>query len=334
MITSLSIQNFQAHKKLEIDLDPGITTIVGSSDKGKSAIIRALRWVVTNTPAGEEIISYGEKKTRVDVWMDKNFVSRIRGDGKNSYGIGIKVFEAFGQSVPREISEAFNLSDINFQNQHDAPFWFSESSGEVSRRLNAIINLGSIDKIQAWIASAIRDNSSTISVIESRLEKAREDRSRLKYVRDMDSKLHVLEEDFHDIERTKDLATVLRKLTGEGLGLVGRVQTARKATTAGEEAVQSGMAWEQLEVDRILLQEWILMARKLELQSKRVIPDIKPLERTVKSWNALLELVRKVQQQTQAVTALQKELRSTTQQFEKEMGSVCPLCKQPIHKLP
>ena len=43
-IESLSLHNFQCHEHLDIAFDPQLTTIVGPSDVGKTAILRALKW--------------------------------------------------------------------------------------------------------------------------------------------------------------------------------------------------------------------------------------------------------------------------------------------------
>ena len=53
MIKEINIKNFQSHDNTNLILDSGVNVIVGSSDSGKSAIIRALRWVTSCVPRGE-----------------------------------------------------------------------------------------------------------------------------------------------------------------------------------------------------------------------------------------------------------------------------------------
>jgi len=48
MLKKISIQNFQSHKKTELDLVDGINVIYGLSQSGKSAILRALNWIIFN----------------------------------------------------------------------------------------------------------------------------------------------------------------------------------------------------------------------------------------------------------------------------------------------
>ena len=45
-IKKIILQNFQSHKYSIVELDEQLNVIVGPSDSGKSAIIRALKWVL------------------------------------------------------------------------------------------------------------------------------------------------------------------------------------------------------------------------------------------------------------------------------------------------
>ena len=48
MLKRLRIKNFQKHGKVDISFDPHVTCIVGDSDAGKSSLLRALHWFLTN----------------------------------------------------------------------------------------------------------------------------------------------------------------------------------------------------------------------------------------------------------------------------------------------
>jgi exonuclease SbcC len=93
VIDKVTIQNFQAHERLVVNLDPHITTITGPSDTGKSSIIRALRWVALNKPRGDSFIRHGAKWARVKVTVDGEVVQRRRGS-KNLYKINDSVYES------------------------------------------------------------------------------------------------------------------------------------------------------------------------------------------------------------------------------------------------
>jgi exonuclease SbcC len=57
MIDHVAIKNFQSHKNTNIDFQRnGVNVIVGTSDQGKSAILRAILWAVNNRPMGTDDI--------------------------------------------------------------------------------------------------------------------------------------------------------------------------------------------------------------------------------------------------------------------------------------
>ena len=168
MLKRILIKDFQKHESLDIRLEP-VTVFVGSSDAGKSAILRAIEWVATNKPKGDAFIRSGADKSEVKVKVDSHTVTRSKGK-KNTYALDKKEFASFGQSVPEEIADFLNVdSELNFQGQHTSPFWFAETSGEVAKKLNAIANLEVIDKASAAVSSRLRKKSAEVSVLEQQV---------------------------------------------------------------------------------------------------------------------------------------------------------------------
>lgn len=145
MISKLILRNFQRWKKAEFDLGP-ITTIVGPTDSGKSAIVRALRLVLLNQPQGDFFIRHGASKCSVAIEVDGRVVKRKRG-GTNSYLMDDQVFKAFGTSVPETISKFLNVSKLNFQGQFDPNFWISLTTAEAGKQLNSIVDMELIDRV-------------------------------------------------------------------------------------------------------------------------------------------------------------------------------------------
>ena len=149
-----TIENFQNHIKTTIQFAPAgqLTVIVGPSRSGKTAIIRALRWLLYNDPAGvsvpdwtkpgvKEEASYcriGASFMRVTLKMESgHIVIRERTKATNRYKIIVpgepepQKFEGFGTSVPLEIQEITGVSplkigdrtiNINLAEQLDPPF--------------------------------------------------------------------------------------------------------------------------------------------------------------------------------------------------------------------
>lgn len=117
----LRLQNFQSHVDTEIELAPAgaLTVVTGPTDSGKTALIRGFRLVAYNEPTGDSYIRVGANLCRVTVTLDDGTAvirERSRG-GVNRYsltkpGEQPQVFEGFGASVPLEIQQALNISEV------------------------------------------------------------------------------------------------------------------------------------------------------------------------------------------------------------------------------
>lgn len=154
-LKQVQLTNFRTHKKLSVVLDPFITTICGSSFKGKSTIVRALRWVILNQPHGTRMLRWGSRFAKVVLHLDNGTaVMRLRGKGKNVYKIktaqGIDELDGLQRGkVPEPVAKLLNIGEENFQKQHASPFMLNAGSPHVARHLNRIVALQLIDKLQA-----------------------------------------------------------------------------------------------------------------------------------------------------------------------------------------
>ena len=249
MIQSIRLHNFQLHEDREIELGRFCTTLRGASRVGKSSILRALRWLVFNRPSGSDFIRHGTKGTRVSVIADGRKVSRVKGE-KNLYVLDGKKLAAFGAGVPEAISNLFNLSPANFASQHDTPFMLLSSPPEVSRELNAVVNLDLIDRVMGRAAAQVRKAASAVEFSKNRLKGAREARDRLAWVREAEADLNTLEalerKAGEGREKRTGLAQTLEKVkvveedcrnaAKAELGALAVLETGRKALKLEERA--------------------------------------------------------------------------------------------------
>jgi DNA repair exonuclease SbcCD ATPase subunit len=162
-IKSITLENFQSHVKTIIKPAPAgqLTVIVGPSDSGKTAIIRALRWLLYNVPQGTGFIRVGAESARVTLALACGHkVIRERGKSFNRYviiqpGGERQAFEGFGSAVPLEIQEITGVRpvaigdmelDLNLSEQLDGPFLGkSVSAGTRARILGKLAGTEEID---------------------------------------------------------------------------------------------------------------------------------------------------------------------------------------------
>jgi exonuclease SbcC len=204
MITSLHIQNFQSHANSELNFSPGVNIIIGSSDSGKTAIIRAIRWIVWNRPSGNSICSHWGEETKVCIETKEGSIIRSKDKvdkyilEENNIRKGNKrtktELKAFGASVPEEVNRFLNINEINLQQQLDAPFLLSISAGEVAKHFNKVAKLDKIDKGTSNINSAISKLKSTIATKTEDIENKKIELAKFEYLEEFETKLEVLEE--------------------------------------------------------------------------------------------------------------------------------------------
>jgi hypothetical protein len=195
MITSATSHNFQANKHIALEFHPGINLIVGSTDNGKSAFIRNLYWTCFNRPLGDDYISFWNRnksgnpieETSGSITRDTGHtVKRIRSSVVNGYQIDDNpVLEAIGRGEPPiQVTEALQMSEVNFSMQDDLPFLISESPGNVARMLNSIIRLDVIDSVITMAKKKKSDIKNDLVVTQKTMAEVTEKANQFSWLED------------------------------------------------------------------------------------------------------------------------------------------------------
>ena len=171
MINKIQIKNFQAHKITTLELHPGVNAITGNSDTGKSSIFRALYWTFKNRPQGFAFKSHFSKKkdiTSVKIeFSDSNIIERKRNStSTDDYVVNNETLKAMRGNVPDEVQEICNLQDYNLHGQHDSYFVLQDSPGEIARKLNEVVGLDEIDRINKNVNRIISESKRDLAKAE------------------------------------------------------------------------------------------------------------------------------------------------------------------------
>lgn len=338
MLTKLILKNFQAHKKRTIVFDKGITSVVGDSDVGKSAIVRALGWVATNKPNGDSFIRHGADDAIVTLEIDGHVIVRSRGKDGNKYELDGKEYKAFGNGVPREIEEILRIGATNLQRQHDAPFWFSESAGVVSKELNNVINLSVIDEVLSDISSQVRKHRASVEFCTERLEKARARRDELKPIVEIDERLTEIEAQAVSLRKIQTQASDLSDL-------MARLRQCRDVKKRTQETAQNGtlllsaaVKYRDIRKKRFLLNGSLQDLAAMEQLAKIKLPDLSKIQALKKTYDAVSQKRQRIEACIEHLRFLWKEQKRTRiehaqahKEFHKRThGEHCPLCKKPL----
>ena len=142
------LENFQSHRYTELVLAPTMTVLIGESDQGKSAVVRALRWLLYNKPQGADFMRVGADYCRVAAEFDDGLVIIRERRGKtNRYeirrsGQEPQVLEGFGREVPAEVEELTDVRPLRLEgtsfelhvaHQLDPPFLLKETPATRAR---------------------------------------------------------------------------------------------------------------------------------------------------------------------------------------------------------
>lgn len=226
MIERIKIENFQSHKKTELEFDKGVNVIIGQSDSGKTAVFRALKWAVQNRPLGDAFRSRWGGDTSVVLQTDDYRVTRHKGKAdhylleRNDHDSKATEFKAFGTSTPEEIVDALNLSDLNIQGQMDSSFLLSNNPGEVARHFNKVAGIDQIDHGLKNVEKWVREINQNIKTLESDIEEKKEALEDFEYLDKMEIELEVLETTETKRNQLHNKAGNLSKLI-DGIEMVG-----------------------------------------------------------------------------------------------------------------
>lgn len=336
-IKLIRLKDFQVHEDLEVKFSPNITSIQGPTDRGKSAIIRALRWVCLNDFPGDEFIRDGAKTATATIRIESNqFIQRKKGAGGNVYLLDEEQFKSFGLGVPDSISKLLSLDEINFQAQHDPSFWFSKTAGEVSRHLNAIIDLSVIDTSMAKVSATVRKHQERKSFHQEELEK-------------IDGKLEALKkdekriEDFYTLKQARDeyqkAIDNYRGLQDTIYAISLRADNCRKLegiASAVEEVYKQAKEFRARAKDA---EELETILQKIErLGEVSAPPDLSEVEKAFEQWKELeseserlARLVDRVAESTLAYDSWLDSVKMAEKRFHQgTSGQHCPACGQII----
>lgn len=334
MFNKIELKNFQSHKHTVIDLSKGINVLCGESDNGKSAVIRAIRWVYENRPLGvDKLNSHWNKNFKeemsVTLWLNENtYIKRIRSKDRNGYDIfkddNIINLDATGTDVPQQVRDLLNMSDVNFQFQLDSPYLLSMSSGEASRYLNQIIHLDSIDSILSVADSHKRQIVSEQKVVEKDI----------KEYKDKINSLNWIDEANAMQKRIDKYDELLDKNEAEQITIVKQIAAYDENQNSIIDFTEQKKLIEDIE--NIDIPDYSIIERQIKqyescedsiidfTEQKNLIEDIENID--VPDYSALEKSINDFNVFTTEVTKYDNE----REELVKQLPDVCPCCGQSL----
>lgn len=347
MIKKLSIYNFQSHEESHLEFHDGVNIIVGSSDSGKSAVIRALRWLVYGKPRGEGFCSWWGGETRVEVETESHTIIRTKEKDRNEYQLishdGKKLtFNAFGNDVPEEVLKALNMDDINLQRQGDSPFLISNTPGEVAQHFNRMAQLERIDLGLKNISSSIRETSQKKKFTEQEYQRKKQELSEYKYLDKLETEVGELETLYEkkksiylEKESLVNIIYNLRNIEKKeerfshilpAENLLSDISTQLDKKNTGElskQALSQILSSLEILTRKISRGEGMIKAEELlnEIIEKSEQADEKELK-----YKKLFRVKKEIKSVDELIRSQEEQNTRDTDLYEENMPDVCPFC--------
>lgn len=221
MIKSIHLKHYKSYKNTKIVFHKRINAIIGDGLAGKSNIPRAIELVRSFRPINNKNLSnFASEGTpsEITINLKEGFSIYLKKGIKNAiYKIFFKgeekhVFRKINKHVPLEVENILNLRGINYQRQLDSPFIISDSPGKITKIINDITKVSSVDN---WLKAINKEISGYnvilkdaekeyVNVAEKlkHLDEIKNVEPLLKKIKKMEVKIKKLEDELYDIEST------------------------------------------------------------------------------------------------------------------------------------
>ena len=350
MITSLKLENFQSHKNTELHFHPGVNVIVGSTDSGKTAVIRALKEIIWNRPGGTECISHWAKAMNIQITVETATIRKEKSSSRNAYVVNGKEYVAFGRDVPEDVKKILGMDEINIQMQMDSPFLLSQSSGEIALHFNRIAKIDNIHNTISNIKQKSKKLEQSQQFKLQEIDNLKTKINKLTFLEKLEIQVEVLEqmegkkEDLENrIKKLKDIVKTYIKIEGElkklthVLDLEKRVNFLLSIMSKKEELEnhKSGLVrvLKNLNDIEYHLKKKIEVSR-LEMPVINILTLYSNIAITKTEKTAFDTLVERLKRNQIQIKQKTRFLQDLEKEFQENFPDVCPLCDSILIKTP
>lgn len=260
-ITRIEIENWQSHRLTSIEPAPAgcLTALIGPTDSGKSAVMRALRW---SYYGGTPLLRQGSRYATVVLHFDDGKkVTRERDRQTNRYAIihpdgKAQVFESFGRDIPVEVQQALGVRPVsigdmtieaNLARQHDPAFLVAGVSAPARARvIGQLAGVEAVDAASRDAGTDIHNAQREVKQLAEAIEKLEADIAEYEHLPAMGEVLKQLEnilakldavvarrerlshlrDRFNRLENVRLMVNGVLARTGNGVIAADRIKTA------------------------------------------------------------------------------------------------------------
>lgn len=323
---NISIKDFQIIKSASLTFKPGLNCIIGQSNNGKSAIFRAAKACIYNTP-GTTQVRLGASNYAVGIQANGHTVILQKGTN-NIYKIDGKLYEKIGRTQVPEVAEALRIADIpingtteeiNFQDQMEKPFLLDRSETDLFRFIvdsgkdsNVTLALKTITQDRQQKTKDITITEGALSLIEDNLKTQEEKLKNSDLNISICDRVIALGPKIKSIEDIKNLSSHIEELTSNKQ----KLEEDNKNTSTLLDKVSPIMEVLKDKVDkqnvintlanRVDTSKQQLASTKVKLDSLGNITDTKELSNNLDKYKSICELESRLNGSKNALNEMQQ----------------------------
>lgn len=299
MLKYIEIKNFQSYKEIRIDFTDGKNVIVGKTDSGKSAIIKAIYWVCFNRPLGNDFVSWWDHNlTSVKLGFSDGTVERRKSKkgSVNEYLLSThKEPLKAGSGVPEPVSDFLKMNEINFHMQRERAFLLEWSPGEAGSFINKMTNLEIIDRTTSTIKKTILDENRKLTELKNNRIDFKKDIKKFSKLNSLEMELDLLEKDERKEEQLRSAYVDLVSI----VNILDQIKIKRAQSVCLDDADE-----EMQTIERMILKKDKLLAKK-----EKIVDIVDEL--------LLLKINKK---------EIKKEIKKKELLYKNQFPKNCPLC--------
>lgn len=229
-ITDIYLTNFQSYEQGHFELSEKVNLITGASDSGKTALIRALSWVLFNDYTTDLLIRNGYNNVEVKiVFNNGNFILRGRKGNTNYYYIKnnpdneeIKKYENFGREIPSEIQDDFLFKKVNLLNekyniliasQLENSFLLSETDSTKANAIGKLVNIDILDNASRNVSREIKSTKGELNFKKSFINEKEESLNKYDYLNEEKIKIDNLKVLYNNLAKNFEKLNILKTLS-------------------------------------------------------------------------------------------------------------------------
>lgn len=323
MIRGIKLVGFQSHVDTSINLTEGLNVITGPSDSGKTAVIRAVRWVALNEPQGDAVVNQSVGYAQVTIITDTGVVTKVRNKGKVRYEINIdgENISYDKSEIPQEVYRILGINKTSFGDvevvlpfafQLDAPFLISSPASFGGKVLGKICNADTVELAVKKSSREVSQANDAKRQAEKTIEETKLALQSYENLQEVEQRLQQCRELVTDIEKGIVNRDTLSKLHNSYIAAYEKLNAVRDTVHLLSEIPQRAEEVSALELQAVRYNRLLTLYSKYSATNKHLnsVQNIINKTRTFEQATLCLEFIEEVRKRLQRLQSLREAYKN------------------------